>query len=99
MTTTSANIAPYMVPIGEPIERLPSGFVYDVKRLTNKKKAKKKTGVYEIFAVDGHMMIESAVEKKSVVNGKKGVWRTISGRHYFFPDDKSGSIPPFKWGK
>jgi len=95
---TSANIAPYMVPIGT-IERLPSGFVYDVKTLTNKKKSKKRAGVYEIFSVDGHMMIESAIEKKSVVNGKKGVWRTISGRHYFFPDDKSGSIPPFKWGK
>lgn len=96
---TSADIAPYMVPIGSPVERLPSGFVYDVKRLTSKKKSKKKASVYEIFSADGHIMIESAVEKKSIVNGKKGVWRTISGRHYFFPDDKSGSIPPFKWGK
>ena len=97
MTTTSADIGSYMVPIGEPIERFYPGSVYSVKDLVKPKKKKKKIGVYEIFSSDGVMMIESTVGKQYVVNGKKGVWRTVRGRHYFFPNDKSGTIPPLKW--
>jgi hypothetical protein len=41
-------------------------------------------------------MLEEAREKRYTVNGKRGIWRTIRGRHYFFPDDKSGVIPPIK---
>jgi hypothetical protein len=97
MATTSANTAPYIVPVGDSIQRFSAGNVYDVKSIIKPKKNKKKLGVYEIFSLEGHMVIESAVEKKSKINGKTGVWRTIKGRHYFFPDDKSGTIPPIKW--
>ena len=97
MTTTSANAGNYMVTIGEPIERFSPGKVYSVMDLVKPKKKKKKIGVYEIFSEGGRMMIESVSKKEYTVNGKKGVWRTISGRHYFFPNDKSGTIPPLKW--
>jgi hypothetical protein len=86
-----------MVTIGEPIERFSPGKVYSVMDLVKPKKKKKKIGVYEIFSEGGRMMIESVSKKEYTVNGKKGVWRTISGRHYFFPNDKSGTIPPLKW--
>jgi len=33
-------------------------------------------------------------QDKYEYKGKVGVWRTIAGRRYFFPDDGSASIPP-----
>jgi hypothetical protein len=33
-------------------------------------------------------------QDKYEYKGKVGVWRTIAGKRYFFPDDGSGSIPP-----
>jgi len=37
-------------------------------------------------------------QDKYEYKGKVGVWRTIMGKRYFFPDDGSESIPPMKKG-
>jgi len=98
MTTTTANIAQIPVPLGPPLKRqCCSGVVYDVDifdpRLKKKKK-KKKIGVYEIFIAGEEVVLEAKKDRKSVVNGKSGVWRRYRGRNHFFPDDRSGPIPP-----
>lgn len=97
MTTLSSNIAGVVKPIGM-VKRVRAGEVYDVASLFSgkKKKKKKNVAVYEVESVGGGLMLLEKKEQKHTVNGKKGVWRTIRGRHYFFPDDKSGVIPPFK---
>lgn len=89
-----------MRPIGKPLRRPQAGKVYDLADLAKpiKKKKKIKKRVYELFSSDGKMfLLEAKKEKKHKVNGKIGVWRTIRGKHYFFPDDKSGPIPPFNF--
>jgi hypothetical protein len=97
--TASSNIAGVIKPIGI-ISRgfLPccSGCICKIEEIPVNKKRNKKIGVYEIFNIDGYTMLEEAREKRHIVNGKRGIWRTIRGKHYFFPDDKSGVIPPIK---
>jgi len=107
MTTTSANIAHVVTPLGKPLRRFAPGMVYDLGKLKKKKKKNKTESVYEVFTIDGHVLVEgigtaikklfAKKEKKHKIDGKIGVWRTIKGKHYFFPDDKSGPIPPMKW--
>jgi len=95
MTTISGNIAGTIRPFGV----LKRGEVVDVSDIFKKKKKKrkkKKSSVYEMVSVGGVAILCEKKEKKYTVDGKQGVWRTIRGRHYFFPDDKSGPIPPFK---
>jgi hypothetical protein len=96
---TSGSVGGFMVPLGGLLKREFAGEVYDVgKMVTKKRKAKRKFSgrVYEVVSFDGGIVIEAKSEKKYKVDGKTGVWRTIRGRHYFFPDDKSGPIPPIK---
>ena len=100
MTTTSADIPAIPRPIGKPLRRQPMpGYVYNLDAFVpyNKKKKKKKR-VYELVSTEDGILIEAKKEKKYKVDGKVGVWRTIKGRHYFFPDDGSGPIPPFHFG-
>jgi len=97
MTTTTANIASYAVPLGSPIRRVYPGRVYGAEDFFPKKKKKKKRakGVYELFMVGDEVLVEAVVPgRKYTLNGKTGVWRTVRGRKHFFPDDKSGTIPP-----
>jgi hypothetical protein len=98
MTVSSGNIAGVIKPIG--MLKLPwcpcSGRICKIEEIPVNKKKKRKISVYEILNIDGHIMLEEAREKRYTVNGKRGIWRTIRGRHYFFPDDKSGVIPPIK---
>jgi hypothetical protein len=96
MTTLSGNIASIVKPIGDPLRRPVPGSVYDIGIFTPVKKKKKKKKVYELVNSGGAVLLEEKKEKKYKVDGKLGVWRTIKGRHYFFPDDNSGPIPPFK---
>ena len=98
MTTSSANIAGVIKPIG--MVRRPSGFVFVTSDgSSSKKKKRKKPGIYEVISVDNVTIIGEMKEKRYIVKGKKGVWRTIRGKHYFFPDDKSGVIPPINGSK
>ncbi|MBN2258496.1 MAG: hypothetical protein JW704_11890 [Anaerolineaceae bacterium] len=96
MTTTSANIAGVMQPFGGLLRRQVPGKVYDIDEITptGTKKKRKKNGVYELVSIDGRVVLEARQERKSLVNGKSGVWRRYRGRNHFFPYDKSGPIPP-----
>ena len=101
MTTMSTNIAGVMKPFKGTIGRQWVGAVYDLDdffKANKKKKGKKKKSVYELLSVGDSILIDEKKEEKHTVNGKSGVWRTIRGRHYFFPDDGSGVIPPFMSG-
>jgi hypothetical protein len=100
MTTTSANVAAVARPFADTLRRKWSaGTVYDLSVFTKKKKKKKRKteGVFEIIQVGDRVLIEAKKEKRHKVDGKLGVWRTMNGRHYFFPDDGSGPIPPFNF--
>lgn len=100
--TTSSNIAGVLKPIGI-LKRgscpCCSGCICKIKDIPVNKKKKKRVGVYEVVNFDGGVEILEAKENRYIVKGKKGVWRTIRGRHYFFPDDKSGVIPSMEWAK
>jgi hypothetical protein len=99
MTTTSLNIATIPRPIGKPLRRQPiPGCVYNLDDfIIGKKKKKKRKCVFELISIGDTVLLEEKKEKKYKVNGKIGVWRTIKGRHIFFPDDGSGPIPPFNF--
>lgn len=97
MTTLSGNAGPYMKPLGYVMPPpFPGSGLIDVSKL--KKRAKRNR--YET-GVRGLVKMESLVEEttKEVspgvweFKGKKGVWRTIKGRRYFFPQD-GDPIPP-----
>lgn len=102
MTTSSSNIAGVLKPIGM-IRRgfwpCYSGCICKIEEIPVNKKKKKLVGVYEVINFDGEINLLEMKEKRYTVNGKKGIWRTIRGRHYFFPDDKSGIIPKIKGSK
>lgn len=98
MTTMSSNIAGVIKPFAR-LKRPMYGYLLKVDELSVGKKKKEKVGVYEVVSENGRVSLNEANEKKYVVNGKKGVWRTIKGRHYFFPDDGSATIPPMYGGK
>lgn len=101
--TISANIGSFMVPLGIISKgnrpwMAKSGKMYKVDDLKPKKKKKKKT--YEdlgMLQVEGAFTVphgDPEDNKWKIPKLKKvGVWRTIRGRRYFFPDDGSGSIP------
>lgn len=98
MTITSSNAGSFMKPVGGMLSRGYSGKMYKVDDiLKNKKVKKKKTGMYELCDIEGLVLVESKKDRKYRVNGKMGVWRTIKGRYYFFPDDGSDTIPPMKF--
>jgi hypothetical protein len=46
----------------------------------------------KINDVLGRESVRIAEETMYTVQGKKGVWRTVRGRHIFFPEDGSAPI-------
>lgn len=96
MTTTSADIGTAAIPMPFKglVKRFEPGRIYQTKDIVKKKKKNLKEGIFDVLSFGDEILFEAKREKKSVLNGKRGVWRTIRGRHYFFPDDKSGVIPP-----
>ncbi|MDD5510939.1 MAG: hypothetical protein PHI12_09015 [Dehalococcoidales bacterium] len=98
MTTTSANIAGVMIPLGWMLRRVFPGEVIDVDDIeeitpTGSRKRKLTAGVYELFVPDGDAVVEAKDKRQHKLGDKGGVWRTIRGRKHFFSNDKTGPIP------
>lgn len=98
--TTTANIASYVVPLGMVAREPHSGRVWSVDELKGKSKvgkAKKLSELGLVAVVKGRQMSESISKPigdgRFELNGKIGVWRTIRGRKYFFPEDGSVNMP------
>ena len=101
MTTTSANIAGVIRPLGGVLRRVGPGRILDIDEIqpTAGKKRTAVNGMFELFFVDGKVVLEKKAERKCVVNGREGVWRTIMGRPRFIPDGhrldfKTGTTVP-----
>lgn len=114
MTTTSANIATVVKPIGMVQRgfRYGSGRIYPVSEIVPRKKNNTlgygQVGMIRVESVDsvrhiGEGITEPYGKKKNNVwihkkTKKIGVWRTIRGRRYFFPFDGSKPTPDVKGG-
>lgn len=105
---TSSNVANYIIPIGMVSRewKYMDGKIYKLNSLKPKKNKKRLDDYGNIgimyIDINGNLKQESFTEP--VGNGlwripslkKVGIWRTIRGKRYFFPNDGSGPIPKMK---
>lgn len=99
---TSGSAGAYVVPLGKPLRRDEMcGKMHSVDSLKPKKKKKKRKPYSEMGIIrmaSGQELTEKTISKdlgdgKFEFEGKVGVWRTIRGKRYFFPDDGSDPTP------
>ena len=87
--------------LSESVELDEASLKYKVKKKLKQVLKKAKAKVKEAKTgkkVRSPLVVDKPGKKadKYKYKGKVGVWRTISGKRYFFPDDGSDSIPPMK---
>jgi len=111
MTTTSANIAGVMVPLGMVRRDLwpySKTKIYNMDSMKPKGKKKKKKPYSGMMYIDTSKYVNEGKKYTVPVGdgkwkvpslGKVGVWRMAAGRRMFFPDDGSAPTPSIPSGK